>query len=107
MTDKPEPRIAIPTSAVAEFCRRWSVSEFYLFGSVLREDFGPASDVDVAVRFAPAMRYSLFDLVHMEDELRDIFGRDVDMLTLRAIERMQNPLRRRAILDSLELIHAA
>ena len=101
------PHLPVPHDAIAAFCKKWNVKEFYFFGSVLRDDFAPTSDIDIAVRFAPAARYSLFDLVDMEDELKAIFGRDVDLLTLRAIERMPNPLRRRAILESLELVHAA
>jgi predicted nucleotidyltransferase len=99
--------VPIPRDAIAAFCEKWNIKEFYFFGSVLRDDFSPTSDVDVAVRFAPEAKYSLFDLVDMEDELTAIFGRDVDLLTLRAIEHMPNPLRRRAILESLELVHAA
>jgi len=100
-------RVPIPHDAIAAFCKKWNVQEFYLFGSVLRADFSAGSDVDIAVRFPAGAAYSLFDLADMEDELRDIFGRDVDLLTLRAIEGMRNPHRRRAILESLELVHAA
>ena len=95
------PRIPIPEVAIADFCRRWKVTEFALFGSVLRDDFGPDSDVDVLVSFAPDARYSLFDLVHMQDELQEAFGRDVDLVTRRAVERSMNPWRREAILGSL------
>ena len=95
------PRIAIPHEAITAFCQRWKISEFALFGSVLRDDFGPDSDVDVLVSFAPEAEYSLFDLVHMEDELRNIFGRNVDLVTRRAVERTTSAWRRQAILGSL------
>jgi hypothetical protein len=75
------PRIPVPLDAVNDVCRRWQVTEFALFGSVLRDDFGPDSDVDVLVAFSPEARHSLFDLVRMEDELRAIFGRRVDLVT--------------------------
>ena len=101
------PQIAMNRQQIADFCRKWQVSEFDLFGSVLRDDFGPESDIDVAVRFSPTATYSLFDLVDMEEELKGLFGREVDLLTLRAIEKMPNPFRRRAMLSSLELVHAA
>ena len=101
------PQIAMNRQQIADFCLRWQVSEFYVFGSVLRDDFTPESDIDVAVRFSPSATYSLFDLVDMEEELRGLFGRKVDLLTLRAIEKMPNPFRRRAILASLALVHAA
>jgi predicted nucleotidyltransferase len=83
-----------------DFCRKWKVTEFSLFGSVVRDDFGPESDVDVMVRFADDADWSLFDEVHMEDELVEIFGRDVDLLTRRAVERSRNPVRRESILTN-------
>ena len=92
---------------IADFCRKWQVSELYVFGSVLRDDFGPESDIDVAVRFSPGATYSLFDLVDMEVELKGLFGREVDLLAVRAIEKTPNPFRRPAILSSIELVHAA
>ncbi len=95
------PRVPIPTAAIADFCRKWHVTEFALFGSVVRDDFGPESDVDVLVSFAPDVRYSLFDLVDMQDELVAIFERKVDLVTRRAVERSMNEWRRQAILGSL------
>ena len=96
------PHIAIDydKEKLSEFCRRWKITEFSLFGSVVREDFGPESDVDVMVRFADDARWSLFDEVHMEDELVEIFRRDVDLLTRRAVERSRNPIRRDSILTN-------
>jgi len=99
--------IDIPREAIGEFCRRWRITELSLFGSVLREDFGPDSDVDVLVRFAPEAEHSLFDMVRMEDELRALLGRNVDLVSRRGIESSRNPLRRRAILESAEVIYAA
>lgn len=58
------------SQALADFCRRWQVSELALFGSVLTANFGPDSDVDILVSFAPEARRTLFDLVAMRDELR-------------------------------------
>ena len=77
------------------------MTEFAFFGSVLRDDFGPDSDVDVLVSFAPAARHGLFDLVRMEDELRATFGRDVDLVTRRAVERSTNAWRRQSVLGAL------
>jgi len=95
------PRIQVPDDAIAAFCRRWKVVEFAFFGSVLRDDFGPASDVDVLVAFAPGAAHTLFDLVRMEDELQAMFGRKVDLVTRRAIERGASAWHRDAILGSL------
>ena len=100
-------RIAIPSERIAEFCERWGVAELALFGSVVRDDFGPDSDVDVLVSFDPVARRTLFDMVRMEDELSGLFGRNVDLVTRAAVEGSRNHIRRRAILDSAQVIHAA
>jgi predicted nucleotidyltransferase len=90
-----------------EFCRKWMITELALFGSVLRDDFGPESDVDVLVTFSPEAEWTLLDHVDMEDELKEIFGRDVDLLTRRGIERSLNYIRRKEILESAEVVYAA
>ncbi len=97
----------IPKEKIAAFCQRWNITEFALFGSVLREDFGPESDIDVLVSFAPDARWSLLDHVEMQDELKIIFGRNVDLISKRGIERSRNPIRRKEILESAEVIYAA
>lgn len=94
----------IPKDSIAEFCRKWKVTQFSLFGSVLREDFGPDSDVDVLVSFDPAAQWDLFDLVEMRDELMSLFGRPVDLVEK---EGLRNPFRRQAILGEHEVIYAA
>lgn len=93
-------RLTLDRERLAAFCQRWSVTELALFGSVLRDDFRPDSDVDVLVAFAPTARRGLFDLVEMESELAGLFGRRVDLVTRRAVEESDNWIRRRAILDS-------
>ncbi len=100
-------RIDIPQKELEDFCGRWKITELALFGSVLREDFGPGSDVDILVTFAPDAHITLFDMVEMHEELRQIFGRDVDLITRRAIESSKNHIRREAILSSAEVIHVA
>jgi len=102
------PHIAIDydKEKLRDFCQRWKVTEFSLFGSVVRDDFRPDSDVDVLVTFEEDAPWSLLSMVHMEDELVEIFGRPVDLLTRRSIERSLNPIRRDSILGnavSLEL----
>jgi predicted nucleotidyltransferase len=92
---------------LTNFCQRWHITELALFGSALREDFREESDVDVMVAFAPDARWSLFDLVEMQRELQDIFGRDVDLITRRGLESSRNYLRRQAILSSAEVIYAS
>lgn len=96
--------IDIPQDAIADFCRRWQVKEFALFGSVLRGDFGPSSDVDVLVTFQPDAEISLFDLGEMQQELEAMFGRHVDLVEEAGL---RNPFRRRSILSSREVLYAA
>jgi len=100
-------KIPLPEVEIEEFCRRWQIEELALFGSVLREDFRPDSDVDVLVTFAPGTRWSLFDMVHMEDELEAILGRDVDLVERKAVERSENYIRRKRILGSLVPVYVA
>jgi predicted nucleotidyltransferase len=83
------------------------VSEFSIFGPALRPDFRPESDVDVLVSFAPGTHSNLFDMVHMQDELKQIFGREVDLISKRGLESSRNHLRRKAILESARVIYVA
>ena len=99
--------VRIDREKIAEFCRRWRITELALFGSVLREDFGADSDVDVLVSFAEDAHPGLFDLCRMEDELRALFGRDVDLITRKSVEQSRNYIRREHILKHVETIHAA
>jgi uncharacterized protein len=99
-------RITIPKKKIAEFCRRRKVVEFSLFGSVLREDFRPDSDVDVLVAFAPDTHMSLFDLVEMQDELESIFKRKVDLVEKQAVLESQNYIRRKSILANTRVVYA-
>jgi hypothetical protein len=99
-----QPRINIPTAKIEDFCRRWKIKEFALFGSVLREDFRPDSDVDVLVSFEPDGGITFDNRVEMLDELAEIFGREVDMVEKDAI---RNPFRRYDILTTKEVVYAA
>lgn len=97
-------QIDIPGAVIASLCQRWQVEQLSLFGSVLREDFGNSSDVDVLVRFKPHDPWSLLDLMRMKEELRAVFGRPVDLVEEGAI---RNPFRRREILGTKQVIYAA
>ena len=99
--------IEIPTSEIAKFCERWKVVELALFGSALGPGFRSDSDVDLLVSFGSGADWDLFDAVRMEDELSAIFGRPVDLVTRRSIERGPNWIRREAILRSAEPIYVA
>jgi predicted nucleotidyltransferase len=100
-------QVEIPQVKVSEFCQNWKIAELALFGSVLRDDFRPDSDVDVLVTFASDTHWSLLDLVKMEEELRAILGRKVDLVERSAIEHSQNYIRRRHILGSAEPVYVA
>jgi len=102
MLTKAKPRI--PRTKIADFCRRWKVTEFSLFGSILRDDFRPDSDVDVLVTFSPEAQISLFDLVQMKLDLEKIFYRPVDVIEKDALE---NPFRKREILRTAKVVYAA
>lgn len=92
---------------IEDFCRRWKVQEFSLFGSVLRGDFNDTSDVDVMVSFQGNAGWSLLDHVSMRDELVAICGRNVDLVTRKGVERSRNNLRRTAILETAKVVYAA
>ena len=94
----------IPAERIAGFCRKWSIDELSVFGSALREDFGPDSDVDVLVQLKPEAQWDLFDWLDMIAELREIFGREVDLV---AESGLRNPFRRTAIIGSREIVYAA
>ncbi len=89
---------------MAELCRRYGIAELALFGSVLRDDFRPDSDVDVLVSFAPGAHPSLLELAELREDLTDLFGREVDL-----VERagLRNPFRRRTILSTAEAVYAS
>jgi len=99
-------RLGIADDVLAEFCRKWKITEVALFGSALTEDFGPKSDIDLLVTFAADASWSLFDFVHAEDELRMLLGRQVDLIEKRAIEESPNWIRRKHILGSSRVIYA-
>lgn len=92
---------------ISAFCRKWQIEEMCLFGSVLRDDFTADSDIDVLVSFAPESSRTLFDLVKMENELKLLWRREVDLVSRRGIESSRNYLRRNAILSSAQVIYAA
>jgi predicted nucleotidyltransferase len=101
------PELDIDRAALGEFCRRWKVRGLELFGSVLRSDFRPDSDVDILVDFEPDAAWSLLDHEAMRLELGGLLGREVDLVSKRAVERSGNWIRRKAILESAVPLHVA
>ena len=96
--------IDIPENRLTELCRKWKVTELSLFGSILREDFSPSSDVDVLVNFDPAAPWSLWDLMDMKEQLEALFGHSIHMVEK---EALRNPFRKRQILSTYEVVYAA
>lgn len=99
--------IEVPDEAVAAFCRKWKITELALFGSVLREDFGPESDIDVPVRFDPEAHLRFSDMLQIEEEPKRLLGRDVDLIDRRSVEESKNWIRRRAILGSAKTVYVS
>jgi predicted nucleotidyltransferase len=97
---------SVTQESLAEFCRRWKVAELAVFGSILGEDFKPDSDVDVLVTFIPDADWGLFDHVKMQQELKTLLKRDVDLVSRRAVERSKNWIRRKSILSSAQVVYA-
>jgi hypothetical protein len=100
-------RLAARPEQIADFCRGRQIGELALFGSILRDDFGVSSDVDVLVSFSPGARPGLFDLAQMEEELSQLIGRKVDLVTRGAVERSDNWIRRHAILSTAVPLYVA
>jgi len=99
-------RLGITLEQLTKFCQHWQITEFALFGSILRDDFRSDSDIDILISFAPNHSWGL-EFVQMREELAAYFKRPVDILTRQSIEHSRNPLRRQAILNSTQIIYEA
>ena len=96
--------LEIPDEVIRRFCRKWKIAELALFGSVLRGDFTPDSDIDVLATFASAAQWSLFDHARMREELSTLLGREADVVETTGL---RNPFRRQEILATRRVIYAA
>lgn len=96
-------KLSLPKEKIEEFCLRWKIDEFSLFGSVLRDDFGLDSDIDILVSLSEDADLDLYDWIAMIGELEEIFGREVDLVEK---STLRNPFRRNAILTKREIIYA-
>jgi hypothetical protein len=96
--------IDISEKMLGPFCLKWKVKELSLFGSVLRDDFRPDSDIDILVSFMPDATWTLWDLMEMKDQLEVHFGRPVDLVEK---EALRNPWRKREILSTYKVLYAA
>jgi uncharacterized protein len=100
-------QIMVPKDNIVAFCEKWKITEMALFGSVLREDFRPDSDVDVLVTFSPDSDWGVEHLLDMKEELESLFGRRVDLVEKRLVEESRNYIRRKHILSHMESVYAA
>jgi predicted nucleotidyltransferase len=99
--------LGVEAEKITDFCRRWKISRLSVFGSAARRELRPESDVDLLVTFRPDADWTMFDHFTMEEELSHLFGREVDLISIRALEENPNPIYRREILDSARQIYAA
>lgn len=99
--------VRVEPSRIAEYCERWKIAELAVFGSALRPDFRPDSDIDVLVTFLEGADWSLLDMIRMERDLVEILGRAVDLVDRRSILRSRNWLRREEILKTAVRLYAA
>lgn len=100
----PDQTFTLPRRKISDFCKRWNITEFAVFGSVLRENFRPDSDIDVLISIDPKAHIGLFELADMKLELQVMLKRPVDLVEK---EGLRNPYRRREILKTAQVIYAA
>jgi predicted nucleotidyltransferase len=100
----PSKKFRLPRKKIAEFCKRWGINEFSLFGSVLRADFHPDSDIDVLISIDPAAELGLLDFARMQIELECLFKHPVDLIEK---ERLRYPYRKQEILRTTQVIYPA
>ena len=103
----PQTAIPLPTDAIKHFCQKWHITEFALFGSILRDDFHDKSDIDILVDFSPTAKRGLLETLQMRDELQTLFDRKIDLIVKPALQRSDNWLRRQNILETAQTIYVA
>jgi predicted nucleotidyltransferase len=102
--------IDLDSQAIRDFCEKWKIKELSVFGSILREDFRPESDIDFLAKYEDCQQvheYDLFDEIHMREELSEIVGRDVDLVDRSVIEATSNRFVREELLLTAEPVYAA
>jgi hypothetical protein len=98
------PQVQLDRETLAELCRMWRIRELSIFGSTLRDDFGPDSDLDFLVSFEPDAHLNIDMLLEMKEKLEARYGRPVDIVEK---EALRNPWRKYEILRTHEVIYAA
>ncbi len=97
--------VEVSMQEIRAFCEKWKLDELSLFGSALRDDFSPVSDIDVLIHFAPGNQMSLESFIEMRDQLSTLFGgRNIDLVERQLVK---NPFRRHEILTTRKVLYAA
>ena len=99
--------LGVDASIIADFCRRWNIKQLAVFGSAAAGVLGPDSDIDLLVTFAPDADWTMFDHYRMENELVELFARDVDLVNVRALEENPNLTYYQQIINSAKVVYAA
>ncbi|ELR99019.1 putative nucleotidyltransferase [Gloeocapsa sp. PCC 73106] len=95
----------VSAQEITLFCKQWKIRELSLFGSILRDDFTPKSDIDFLVSFQPDAQWSLLDLIKMEYQLQEILKRKIDLVVKETIENSDNWIRKQSILKNTKIIY--
>ena len=98
-------RLGIKPKQLEEFCQKAKITELCLFGSILRDDFHPDSDIDILVTFLPHINMSLLQFVDLEYQLQDLLKRNVDLIEKLVLEKDFNWIRRQEILNNYQVIY--
>lgn len=99
-------QLEINHDQLKKLCKQWKISEVFVFGSALRDDFRPDSDVDLLIDFEKDAKWSLLHLVRMKEQFSELFQRPVDLITRRGLEQSRSDIRRRSILSTAEPLYA-
>ena len=99
--------LGVEPEIIADFCQKWKISKLSAFGSIVREELQPESDIDLLVTFSDNADWTMFDHFNMEEELSQILGREVDLVNIKALEENQNPIYQKEIMNSARQIYAA
>jgi len=99
--------LGVSVEKIADFCKHWKIKRLAVFGSAVRGELRPDSDLDLLVTFATDADWSMFDHYRMENELVELFARDVDLISSRALQENPNWIYRKEIFDNAKVIYAA
>jgi predicted nucleotidyltransferase len=99
--------ISVNRDALASICKKWGIGSVAIFGSAIRDDYSPQSDIDLLIEYLPGVRHSLFEYGSMNEDFSQVFGRTVDLIHAEGIRRSRNPIRREHILRSAKPFYNA